>query len=452
MNHRLEQAMHDADLSHKALARAIRVLSVRDGGPVLGTDHTSVSRWLGGKAPRERTARLIASVLSQRLGRPLTTADLGFERVPSAADLGLVYAADVDDVLLRVAELWRADLAGDLTLNGDTSPAAWSQASLAWLIGGRDRSPVDRETGRRIGMTDVLAVQATAAAFATLDNRFGGAHARTALIRFLSDDVQPLLSGRHTEPVRQALFVAAAEATLLAAWMSYDSCRHGLAQRYFIQALRLAEAGDDRMLAGSVMSAMSHQATFIGRYREAADLARAAVAGIVTHGTETLRAQFHAMEARALARTGDVRSCDAAMTDAVRHFGRRDIQVDPTWISYFDDAELAAELGHCARDLGRAAAALEHAGHSLSPSGTYVRSDFFATMVLADAHVATGELEEGADVAKRALALGAALKSARCGSYLRDFRGRLAAAGGRAVLAQLDDEHVEHPLWIASAA
>jgi hypothetical protein len=57
-----------------------------------------------------------------------------------------------------------------------------------------------------------------------------------------------------------------AEATLLAAWMSYDSApRSALAQRYFIQALALAQAGGDQLLGASILDAMSHQATYTGR-------------------------------------------------------------------------------------------------------------------------------------------------------------------------------------------
>src|SRR5690606_38426715 len=150
--------------------------------------------------------------------------------------------------------------------------------------------------------------------FAQLDDRFGGDHARHALIQYLSRDVAPLLTGQYKESVGRALFSTVAEATLLAAWMSYDACHHGLAQRYFLQALRLAQDGDDRRLAGSILSAMSHQATFLGHYAQAATLARAARMGISGVATPTLMAQFHAMEARALACTGDTRACEQALT------------------------------------------------------------------------------------------------------------------------------------------
>ena len=61
------------------------------------------------------------------------------------------------------------------------------------------------------------------------------------------------------------LFSAVGEATLLAAWMTYDSApASALAQSYFVQALALAQAGNDRLLGASILDAMSHQATFAG--------------------------------------------------------------------------------------------------------------------------------------------------------------------------------------------
>ncbi len=58
--------------------------------------------------------------------------------------------------------------------------------------------------------------------FAQLDDRFGGGHARQPLIQYLATDAERLLRGRYPEDVGSALFSAVAEATLLAAWMSYE--------------------------------------------------------------------------------------------------------------------------------------------------------------------------------------------------------------------------------------
>src|ERR1700678_2816272 len=148
--------------------------------------------------------------------------------------------------------------------------------------------------------------------------------------------------------------------------MTYDSTpSSGLAQRYFVQALGLAKAADDRLLGASILDAMSHQATYTGRFSDAANLARAARTGTGNVATPTLTAHFHTMEARALARLGDAKGCDRALAEAVCEFDRRRPDEDPAWIRYFDESELAAEFGHCLGDLGRASDAAQYAGRSV---------------------------------------------------------------------------------------
>jgi len=114
---------------------------------------------------------------------------------------------------------------------------------LRWLVDPGDQ-PGSTPRGVRIGLADVERFRVTACMFRQLDDRYGGGHARTALVQYLSTDAERLLRGRYSESTGRALYSAVAEATLLAAWMSYDSMPgSALAQRYFIQALALAQAG-----------------------------------------------------------------------------------------------------------------------------------------------------------------------------------------------------------------
>ncbi len=382
----------------------------------------------------------------------------------SAAELGLshgeakdspvldaAYPASPDDAIQTVSQLWRADLNQyDPLLRAEPSEPAWNEASLRWLVAPEPGIPRPRTEGMRVGLGDVAAIKTTADMFAQLDDQFGGDHARHSVIQYLNNDVTPMLRGQYTEQVGRVLYSTVAEATLLAGWMSYDACHHGLAQRYFLQALRLAQDANDRRLAGSILSAMSHQATFLGRYTQAATLARAALMGISPVATPTLRAQFHAMDARALARTGDVAACEAALSAATKALESRNSEDEPEWISYFDEAELAAEAAHCFRDVNRARQAVAHAENAMS--GSHVRSDFFATMVLADAHLRAGDVEEACRVALDAMDLGEQLKSARCISYLAEFRQNLTAAGSSAAARDLAEEAREHRLWVAAGA
>ncbi|MFJ4687812.1 hypothetical protein [Streptomyces sp. NPDC088789] len=391
---------------------------------------------------------------------PLLCESLGI----SAAELGLSHLTGQDARLLEtrypptpedafraLVQLWRADLNGyePLVLSEPSQPA-WSEASLRWLVAPEPAFPavVEGTVASRVGLTDVSMIKTTGGVFAELDDRFGGDHARHSLVQYLSRDVASLLTGQYTEAVGRALFSTVAETTLLAAWMSYDACHHGLAQRYFLQALRLAQDGNDRRLAGSILSAMSHQATFIGHFTEAATLARAARMGISGVATPTLMAQFHAMEARALARIGDIRACENALSEATKALESRNSSDEPEWITYFDEAELAAEAAHCFRDVNSARRAVMHAENAMS--GSHVRSDFFATMVLADAHLRAGEPEEACRVALDALDLGEQLKSARCVSYLAEFRQRLDLVGDTSDIRDFLEQAAEHRLWVAS--
>ena len=367
------------------------------------------------------------------------------------AEVSLEYPGTAVRAAGDAVSLWQADLADQGVLTrGRIDPDAWKDASLRWLVDPVGAPDGDVLGGVRVGMGDVERFRVTVEAFGQLDDRFGGGHARQALIQYLSGDGDRLLRGRFTEVVGAVLFSSVAEATLLAAWMSYDSApRSGLAQRYFIQALALAQAGGDRLLGASILDAMSHQATYTGRFGEAASLARAARTGTAGVATPTLTAHFHTMEARALARLGDARACDRALAEAVREFERRRPDDDPAWIRYFDEAELAAEFGHCLRDLGRASDAAQYASRSVGTAdgAGFVRSDFFATMVLADAHLAAGDLEQGCDTALTALQAGDLVRSARCVSYLRDFGKRLARAADTTVVADFEEQARESRLW-----
>lgn len=366
------------------------------------------------------------------------------------AGVGLAYPDTLTAAANNVVRLWRADLDDAPLLPTKLDPAAWNDASLRWLIDPTRSPEAEDVKGVRVGTADVDRFRTTVQLFEQLDDRFGGGHARQALIQYLSTDAERLLHGRYTEAVGRALFSAVSEATLLAAWMSYDSAPgNSLAQRYFIQALALAHVSDDRLLGASILDAMSHQATYNGRFAEAANLARAAMTGTRGIATPTLKAHFHAMEARALARLGDANGCDRSLADAVREFERRTPENDPAWIQYFDESELSAELAHCLRDLGRPAAAAVEASRSLAAidENTFVRSDFFAMMVLADAHIASGELQLACSIALRALIAGEQIRSARCVRYLRDFRERLGAADNGRSLAVFHEQAASSRLW-----
>lgn len=117
----------------------------------------------------------------------------------------------------------------------------------------------------------------------------------------------------------------------------------------------------------------------------------------------------------------------------------------PAWIRYFNERELAAEIGHCFHDLGRASAAARYAEQAVD-GGCGPRSDFFAEMVAADAYRAAGEHEQALTAALGALRLGEGLDSGRCRAYVTQFRQQLPAKPSPAV-RDLVEQAAMSSLW-----
>lgn len=429
-----------------------------------GKTQGRISEWIRGiRAPEKlsviddiATGLGFPSAARRALGltvEPLSSTPL----VPAVSlDVGLAFPNSPSGATEAITRLWRADLEDPTEPQRRTiDPRAWGDASLKWLVGpSQDHDADTLGRGARIGMADVQRFRATVEMFNNLDDRFGGGNARQALVQYLSTDAERLLRGRFTDEVGRELYAAVGEATLLAAWMTYDSTpTSGLAQGYFVQALALAKAAHDRLLGASILDAMSHQATYAGRFNEAANLARAARTGTSHVATPTLTAHFHTMEARALARLGDAKSCDRALAEAVSEFERRNPDNDPEWIRYFNDVELNAEFGHCYRDLGRVDDAIRYATQGiLAPDEpTFARSDFFVAIVLADSYLAAGDIDQACATTLKALASGEQIRSARCVGYLREFHKHLMHVSDNTLAVRFNESASDSRLWRIAA-
>lgn len=457
------QACRKRDLCYVIRTLCSEGLSQGKVASLTGKTQGRISEWVRGiRAPQKLS---VIDDIASGLGFPpaarralgLTIEESSaFGTLPQPASLplevGLAFPETAAVATATVSRLWRADLEDPTEPHQRAiDPRAWGDSSLKWLVGPPLETANEAlERGVRVGMADVERFRATVEVFDHLDDRFGGGNARQALVQYLSTDAERLIRGRFSEPVGRELYASVGEATLLAAWMTYDSApSSGLAQRYFVQALGLAKAAGDKLLGASILDAMSHQATYTGRFSDAANLARAARTGTGRVATPTLTAHFHTMEARALARLGDAKGCDRALAAAVRKFEHRNPHNDPEWIRYFNEVELNAEFGHCFRDLGRTEEAIRHARKGiLAPDEpTLARSDFFVAVVLADSHLAAGDMEEACAIALKAIAAGEQLRSARCVGYLREFNKHLKHASDKTAMVKFNDAAAASRLW-----
>ncbi|MFE6972545.1 proline-rich domain-containing protein [Streptomyces sp. NPDC057682] len=285
----------------------------------------------------------------------------------------------------------------------------------------------ERGSGQRVGSGDVAALRSVAELFRTLDNAYGGGHARQALVRYLEHETEPMLRGTYGEATGRRLFAAAADLTRLAGWTSYDIAAHGLAQRYFVQALRLAQAAGDRAYGSFVLITMSRQAVYLGHGREAVQLARVAQQGVGSAAPQSVLALLHAVEARGHGVLGDAKACTASLTRAERALetSRPGDEV-PYWARFFDEAQLADEFGHCHRDLQQYRIAAQYAERSLQlRAPAYARSRLFCRVVLASARLGLGELDQACRLGAEAAQQAAEMRSVRATEYVRDFERRL---------------------------
>ncbi|MFB7219746.1 regulator [Streptomyces sp. NPDC056227] len=285
----------------------------------------------------------------------------------------------------------------------------------------------DRGSGQKVSSGDVAALRSVGELFRTLDNAYGGGHARQALVRYLEHEAEPMLRGTYGEATGRRLFSAAADLTRLAGWTSYDIAAHGLAQRYFVQALRLAQAAGDRAYGSYVLITMSRQAVYLGHGREAVQLARVAQQGIGSSAPSVVLALLHAVEARGHGVLGEARTCAASLARAERALETARPGDDvPYWARYFDEAQLADEFGHCHRDLQQYRAAAQHAERSLQLRAPgYARSRLFCRVVLASARLGLGELDQACLLGAEAAQQAAEMRSVRATEYVRDFERRL---------------------------
>lgn len=462
-NRQLAALIAEAGFSNAGLARRVDQLGLEHGLD-LRYDKTSVTRWLRGQQPRGTTPALIAEVFTRRLGRRLSAQDLGLDAC-APVYAGLEFAATPEEAVDIVSGLWRKDSGSHAELRKIAfTPAGLVVPSRDWLIGraddkvargepiaripaqgrpvaspkfpasieqagtpSRQRPQAERGPGQKVTGGDIAALRSVGELFRSLDDMYGGGHARQALVRYLEHECEPMLRGTYGEQTGRRLFAAAADLTRLAGWTSYDIAAHGLAQRYFVQALRLAQAAGDRPYGSYVLVTMSRQAVYLGHGREAVQLARVAQQGVGTSAPPVVQALLHACEARGHGVLGEVRACTASLVRAERSLeGARPGDDVPYWARFFDEAQLADEFGHCHRDLQQFRAAAQHAERSLQlRAPAYARSRLFSRVVLASARLGLGELDQACALGAEAAGAASEMRSVRAVEYVRDFERRL---------------------------
>ncbi|RPF41856.1 hypothetical protein EDD96_5682 [Streptomyces sp. Ag109_G2-6] len=305
---------------------------------------------------------------------------------------------------------------------------------------------------QRVGHSDVTKLREAAEDARRWDSKYGGGDWRSSMVpECLRVDAAPLLLGSYTDEVGRALFGATAELTRLAGWMAFDTGQQEAAQRYYIQALRLARAAADVPLGGYVLASMSLQATYRDFPDEGVDLAQAAVErnrGLATARTMSF---FRLVEARAHAKAGDSAAAGSALRAAEGWLERsREGDPDPTWLGFYSYDRFAADAAECYRDLKLPRQVRRFTEQALSrPTEEYVRSHGLRLVVSAVAELESGNLDAACAAGTRAVEVAGRISSARTTEYVRDLLHRLEPYGDEPRVAELRER--ARPLLVTPA-
>ncbi|MEU6877779.1 MFS transporter [Streptomyces sp. NPDC046712] len=453
-NEKLGTVLALAGISNAGLARRVNDLGAQRG-LTLRYDKTSVARWVSkGMVPQGAAPHLIAAAIGQKLGRPVPLHEIGLADADPAPEVGLAFPRDVGEAVRSATELYRLDLAGRRaggggiwqSLAGSFAVSAYATPASRWLITPADSSverllepadgpaPEGPETGphARVGHSDVAKLREAAEDARRWDSKYGGGDWRSSMVpECLRVDAAPLLLGSYSDEVGRALFGATAELTRLAGWMAFDTGQQEAAQRYYIQALRLARAAADVPLGGYVLASMSLQATYRGFADEGVDLAQAALErnrGLATARTMSF---FRLVEARAHAKANDGVAAAAALKAAEGWLERsREGDADPSWLGFYSYDRFCADAAECYRDLKAPRQVRRFTEQALSrPTEEFVRSHGLRLVVSAVAELESGNLDAACAAGTRAVEVAGRISSARTTEYVRDLLHRLEPYG-----------------------
>ncbi|MEV5282339.1 MULTISPECIES: MFS transporter [unclassified Streptomyces] len=464
-NEKLGTVLALAGISNAGLARRVNDLGAQRG-LTLRYDKTSVARWVSkGMVPQGAAPHLIAAAIGAKLGRPVPLHEIGLADADPAPEVGLAFPRDVSEAVRSATDLYRLDLAGRRagsggiwqSLAGSFAVSAYATPASRWLI-----TPADSSVARgaepgdlpplKVGHSDVAKLREAAEDARRWDSKYGGGDWRSSMVpECLRVDAAPLLLGSYSDEVGRGLFGATAELTRLAGWMAFDTGQQEAAQRYYIQALRLARAAADVPLGGYVLASMSLQATYRGFADEGVDLAQAAVErnrGLATARTMSF---FRLVEARAHAKAGDGHPAEAALKAAESWLERsRDGDCDPSWLGFYSYDRFAADAAECYRDLKAPRQVRRFTEQALSrPTEEFVRSHGLRLVVSAVAELESGNLDAACAAGTRAVEVAGRISSARTTEYVRDLLHRLEPYGDEPRVAELRER--ARPLLVTPA-
>jgi hypothetical protein len=387
----------------------------------LGLARTTVGHWRRGMKPRDpMVAELAAAELSAVVGYPVLPADLGWRGEHyGREDLGLHVSDTAIQTVRTLAGLTGRDMRRREILQDSTAfvASAFAEPVLSSITGVVRRAVLMSTEASGSG---AAVIRDMTAAFRRLDARFGSGEIRSQVVAFLHDRTRAAMRDSPDAELCSAL----AELAQFGGWLAQDSDRQALAQRYYIQALSLAEHADDAQLAARVLAAMSDQAARLGYERQSLSMARAAVERARRRATAPVEAMLHDKQAWAYAQAKDEHGCVSSLAAMEQAIDRGSDGDEPAWAAHYNAGDVAECVGHCYLLLDRPADAAEHlleARVLQDPSRARTRSFAEADLAIAYLRSNSPDLEAALDAGQRAVEFAGPVSSVRVTDKLREL-------------------------------
>ncbi|MFI6860423.1 transcriptional regulator [Streptomyces sp. NPDC050421] len=424
-NTMLEALIDEAGVSRAGLAAHVNRAG-RTRGLGLRYEHTAVARWLKGQRPRGQVPDLICEVLGNRLGRALSLDDVGM------ASLGghpPVQSSSLTGFVERATALWRSD---DQQRPHVVAAPAVTGTTAVMPVWEWENPPEDADVSRagphRVGPADIATLRAARSHYELMYRKAGGVATRSRVVGFLNTETAPLLRGGYSDATGRQLHRATGALVAVAGICAYDSDAHGLAQRYFHQALRLAKASGDRGLGGYVIALLVNQSLFLADYRQSVAFAEAALRAAGSDITPALAADLHAMQAKAYARLGDAPSALRCIRRAESEATRIRPGQEPDETGYVQPGLVNVQVAEALLGLGDLPAAREHATAAVR-TPAHDRGRVHRLAMLTTIELRQGEADRAAVTAAEMAESARGMESQRLRDRLRAVREHLVASG-----------------------
>lgn len=333
----LKNLLGQAQWSETQLAQAVNRLGT-EAGMRLMYSQSSVAHWIRGAQPTERVRPLIIEAFERKLGRPVPYDEAGLRRPKSAEGNEPVDRVD------SLMQLGKADMdpSRRRVLAAGLYSAALSVPLFAEVAGADDGERIARPAGR-IGQGEVETVRRMTERIADILDELGGGHARPMAAAFLVNTVASYLRAGGTAKVHDDMLSAASDLTYLTGWMAMYERAHGLGQKYYLEALKLAGESRDQVTYCRTLRGMSLQATNLRHGGKALQLADSAAEAAPQAGPR-LVAFLRGQQAHASAMVGDKRAAVMRLRETEAALSKADSRRES--IGGYDQAAYLFHVSH----------------------------------------------------------------------------------------------------------